>query len=157
MPFALGEEYQHRMSRVITVNSVGTRRQRCRRTIAEALRRLMAKQEVDEEAQDLAALIVFSLREIDAGVQQTVTAWEKRDYYLKADRFLQKWMWLGPAADELEEILRDEAWGRLPAALAGLLSHFSDITINRMVRSQDLWRGCYRRLLESPPGNGSGP
>ena len=145
------------MSRVITLNSVGTQRQRLRRTIAEALRRLMAKQEVDEEATDLAALIVFSLREIDAGVQQTVTAWEKRDYYLKADRFLQKWLWVIPAADELEKILREEAWDRLPAALAGLLSHFSDITINRMVRPETLWRGCYERLLATPPGDGSGP
>lgn len=117
----------------------------------------MAKQEVDEEAKDLAALIVFSLREIEAGVQQTVAAWEKRDYYLKADRFLQKWLWVGPAADELERILRDRVWDGLPAALAGLLSHFSDITVNRMVRPEDLWRGCYRRLLESPPGDGSGP
>jgi len=144
------------MSRVVTADGVGTQRQRLRRTIAEALRRLMAKRELDEEARDLAALIVFSLREIDEGIEQTTAAWEKRDYYIKADRFRQEWLWVAPAADELEKILRQGAWDRLPAALAKLLSHFSDITINRMVRTDRLWDGCYQRLLASPPGNGAG-
>jgi hypothetical protein len=143
------------MSRVVTTDGVGTQRQRLRRTIAEALRRLMAKRELDDEARDLAALIVFSLREIDRGIEQTTSAWEKRDYYLKADRFRMEWLWVAPAADELERILRQEAWDRLPAALASLFPHFSDITINRMVRPAELWHGCYQRLLASPQGNGS--
>ncbi len=143
------------MSRVVTADSVGSQRQRLRRTIAEALRRLMAKRELDEEARDLAALIVFSLREIDAGIEQTTSAWEKRDYYLKADRFRQEWLWVVPAADELEKTLRQGAWDRVPAILAGLLSHFSDITVNRMVRTENLWSGCYERLLANGPAKTS--
>ncbi len=135
------------MSRLVNADSVGSQRQRLRRTIAEALRHLMAKRELDDEARDLAALIVFSLREIDEGIEQTTAAWEKRDYFLKADRFRQEWLWVAPAADELEKLLREEAWDRLPAALARLLGHFSDITINRTVRTASLWSGCYRRLL----------
>ena len=143
------------MSRVVNVDSVGAQRQRLRRTIAEALRRLMAKRDLDEEARDLAALIVFALREIDEGIEQTTAAWEKRDYYLKADRFRQEWLWVAPTADELEKTLRQGAWDRVPAVLAGLLSHFSDITVNRMVRSENLWSGCYERLLASGPGKTS--
>lgn len=135
------------MSRVVNVDSVGTQRQRLRRTIAEALRRLLAKGELDAEAQDLAALIVFSLRAIDQGVEQTVAAWEKRDYYLKADRFQHDWQWVAPAADELERALRQRAWERLPEILARLMPHFADITIARMVRSETLWQGCYGKLI----------
>lgn len=135
------------MSRVVNTDGVGTRRQRLRRTIAEALRHLMAKRELDDEARDLAALIVFCLREIDEGIEQTTAAWEKRDYYLKADRFRQEWLWVAPAADELEKLLRRGAWDQLPAALAKLLSHFSDITISRTVRSEKLWQGCYNKLV----------
>lgn len=144
------------MSRVVTADGVGTQRQRLRRTIAEALRRLMAKSDLDDEARDLAALIVFSLREIDEGIEQTTAAWEKRDYYIKADRFRQEWLWVAPVADELDKILRQGAWDRLPAALAKLFPHFSDITVNRMVRTDHLWDGCYQRLLSRPPGNGAG-
>jgi hypothetical protein len=135
------------MSRVVNTDSVGAQRSRLRRTIAEALRQLMGKPDLDDEARDLAALIVFSLREIDEGIEQTTAAWEKRDYYLKADRFRQEWLWVAPAADELEKVIRQGAWDRLPPALARLLSHFSDITINRMVRTERLWDGCYQRLL----------
>ncbi len=142
------------MSRVVTADSVGSQRQRLRRTVAEALRNLMAKRELDDEARDLAALIVFSLREIDQGIEQTASAWEKRDYYLKADRFRQEWLWVGPAADELEATLRQGAWDRLPEGLARLFPHFADITINRKVRSERLWQGCYERLLAKPSGSG---
>lgn len=141
------EEFPFTMSRVVSVDSVGTQRNRLRRTIAEALRQLMTKAELDDEARDLAALIVFSLREIEQGVEQTVAAWEKRDYYLKADRFAEEWRWVAPAADELEKTLREGAWERLPASLAQLMPHFGDITINRMVRSKTLWEGCYARLI----------
>lgn len=137
------------MSRVVNMDSVGTQRQRHRRTIAEALRHLMGKAELDDEAQDLAALIVFSLREINQGIEQTVTAWEKRDYYLKADRFAQEWQWVTPAADELERVIRRGMWDLLPASLARLMPHFSDITIGRMVRPKTLWHGCYERLMAS--------
>ncbi len=140
------------MSRVVNVDSVGTQRQRHRRTIAEALRRLMSKTELDEEARDLAALIVFSLREIDQGIEQTTAAWEKRDYYLKADRFAQEWQWVTPAADELERVIRQGTWELLPASLARLMPHFSDITIGRMVRSKSLWQGCYERLVAGTAG-----
>ncbi|MGQ9683337.1 MAG: hypothetical protein ACUVX9_12425 [Anaerolineae bacterium] len=135
------------MSRVVNTDGVGTRRQRLRRTIAEALRHLMAKGELDNEARDLAALIVFCLREIDEGIEQTTAAWEKRDYYLKADRFRQEWLWVAPAADELEKLIRQGAWDRLPASLAKLLGHFGDITVNRTVRSEKLWQGCYQKLV----------
>ncbi len=142
------------MSRVVTADGVGTQRQRLRRTIAEALRHLMAKRQLDDEARDLAALIVFALREIDQGIEQTTAAWEKRDYYLKADRFRQEWLWVTAAAHEMESLLRQGAWERLPAALARLFPHFGDITINRMVRPKELWQGCYERLLASAPANG---
>ena len=43
--------------------------------------------------------------------------------------------------------------GPPPAALAKMITHFSDITINRLVRTANLWDGCYLRLLANgPPG-----
>ena len=37
---------------------------------------------IDDDAKDMAATIVYALREIEGGVEQTVTAWEKRDYWM---------------------------------------------------------------------------
>ena len=93
------------MSRVINPNSPGKRRNQLRRTIAEILRHLMRKRELDEEAKDMAAALVFSLRGIAETIEATTGAWEKRDYFLKADRFRRKWEWVMPAAQRLEGVI----------------------------------------------------
>ena len=58
-----------RLTRIIATESVGQQRHKLRRTIAEALRRLATKQTFDQESLDLAALIVFSLRRLEEGVE----------------------------------------------------------------------------------------
>lgn len=146
------------MSRVININSPTKIRNQNRRTIAEILRLLLQKQRVDEEARDMAACIVFALRTIDAGVQQTIAAWEKRGYWMKAERFLREWEWLAESAANLEDVLRHEAWDLLPELLADLFPRFADIQIKSQTRKADTWRGAYARLLAEPetPGPWSG-
>lgn len=135
------------MSRVIATDSVGKRRHQLRRTIAEALRRLATKPTFDEESRDLAALIVFSLRRLEEGVEQTTVAWEKRDYYLKADRFQRQWEWLEDTAYALESALLLGQWETVPEVLATLFPRFADITVVKYTRSSDLWDGAYQRLV----------
>jgi len=135
------------VSRVISTNSVGKERRQLRRTIAEALRRLARKPQFDTESRDLAALIVFCLRRLEDGVEQTIQAWEKRDYYLKADRFERQWEWVDETAYALESALLLGQWDQVPDVLATLFPRFADITIGRFTRSADVWEGCYDRLV----------
>jgi hypothetical protein len=86
------------MSRIINTDSTGKQRNQHRRTIAEMLHQLMQKSnagEMDQEVQDMLATIVFSLREIDEGIEQSSQAWEKRDYWMKAEELRQRWSWAG--------------------------------------------------------------
>ncbi|MHB9034093.1 MAG: hypothetical protein ACYC6L_13725 [Anaerolineae bacterium] len=137
------------MSRIVNISNPGKLRDQNRRTIAEALRLLMYKRTIDEEARDLAATIVFSLREIHKTIEVTTTAWEDRDYYLKADRFRLDWEWVKPAADRLQEVILKGRWAELPEVLAQLLPKFADISIAKMTRTKDTWESAYQRLLES--------
>ena len=140
------------MSRVVNLESTGKRRNQLRRTIAELLRHLSRKPGLDEEAQDMLALLVFSLYEIDAGIEQSAEAWEKRNYWVKAEELRQRWRWVSRSADQLRELLLNGDSAQVPAAIAPLLPHFSDLRINRTMRKPALWRGCYQRLLrESGP------
>jgi len=139
------------MSRVIAVEKVGQERHRLRRTIAEALRHMIRRPAFDEESQDLAALIVFSLRRLEQGVEQTAAAWEKRNYYLKADRFRREWEWVEETAFALETALLLSQWDRVPPILATLIPRFSDITIAKYTCSPDVWQGCYQRLIHREP------
>ena len=135
------------MSRLINGTNPGTERNQLRRTVAEALRHLMGKKQIDEESKDLVALIVYSLRGISEGIEQSARAWEKRDYFVKADKFRMDWAWAEKYANKLEVIMRGELWTELPLALAELAAKFSDITITKFVRTDALWRGRYRQLM----------
>lgn len=140
------------MSRVINTDNPAKKRNANRRTIAELLRRLSQKANMDEDAKDMAATIVFALREIDEGVEQTVAAWEKRDYWMKAERFMREWDWTGEMAANMEDVLRNQAWDLLPELLADLFPRFADIQIKTMTRKQDTWQGAYKLLLSQPEG-----
>jgi hypothetical protein len=136
------------MSRVISTDGPGKTRDQLRRTVAEALRRLSQKPQLDDEAKDLAALIVFCMHGIADTVDQTVTAWEKRDYWMKAERFREEWRWVEPVADELSAVIYGSQWDQLPSALAQLMPHFADIRIKKMTRQPRLWQGAYERLVQ---------
>jgi len=138
------------MSRIISTEGPGKIRNQHRRTIAEALRRLSQKSQLDDEAKDLAAIIVFSMHAIADTVDQTIDAWERRNYYLKAERFREKWRWLEPITDELSAVVGGSSegrWDQLPALLARLTPHFADIKIRQMTRKPVLWQGAYEKFM----------
>jgi len=135
------------MSRIISTERPGKIRDQHRRTIAEALRRLSQKPQLDGEAKDLAALIVFCLHGMADTVDQTVAAWEKRDYWMKAERFREEWRWLEPATDELSAVIYKGQWDQLPVVLAGLMPHFTDVKIKQMTRKPTLWQGAYEKFM----------
>ena len=136
------------MSRIINTNDPGKLRNAARRTIAEILRHLMFKRTLDEETMDMCAALVFALREIAASIDVTVEAWEKRNYFLKADRFRLEWEWAGPAAERLQTIVMLGRWEELPAQLAALAPRFKDIRIAKMTRDASVWKSSYALLLK---------
>ena len=140
------------MSRVITIDAPGKIRNQHRRTIAEALRRLSQKPQLDDEAKDLTALIVFSLHGIADTVERAIDAWEKRDYFLKAERYREQWRWLEPLTDELSAIVGgngEDRWEELPTVLARLMPHFADVRVKQMTRKPTLWQGAYERFRQA--------
>ena len=139
------------MSRVINLNSPGKIRSQMMRTAAEVIRRLSQKTTVDSEVRDMSAMLVYCFRQINAGIDESVGAWEKRDYWVKAERFRSSWLWVGKAADDLESIIRDETWEELPGTLVGVLPYFEDIKIARFTRNPSLWDGAYDRLMKEEP------
>ncbi|VAW43120.1 hypothetical protein MNBD_CHLOROFLEXI01-1435 [hydrothermal vent metagenome] len=139
------------MSRIIHVNSPTKIRNRNRRSIAEMLRKLMQKPEIDAEAKDMAAMITLLLWEIADGVEQSAQAWEKRDYWMKAERFMRDWEWSPKIGADLEDVIRNEAWDLVPELMADLYPHFGDIQIKSMTRKATLWQGAHKKLLSEPP------
>ncbi len=138
------------MSRIVnTGGTPASQRNALRRTIAEVLRRLAAKRDIDDEAREMLAFIVVALRGIYTNIDQSANAWEKRDYYLKADQFRREWNWVPGAADRLHGILRDERWADLPMELAQLAPRFADVRVVQFTKPATLWAGAFQRLNQS--------
>ncbi len=136
------------MSRIVKIDSPGKVRNQLMRTAAELIRHLGQKTTVDDEARDMAALLVYCLRQIDAGVEESARAWEKRDYWIKAEQFRARWHWAGKASRDLDRIVRSDSWEELPPVLVKVLPHFEEIKIAKFTRKDNLWEGTYKRLLK---------
>jgi len=135
------------MSRIInTAGSPQTQRNRLRRTIAEALNLLMRKNDFDTESKDLTATIVLSLRGIEATVDQTTEAWEKRDYYMKAEEFRRDWSWVAPMERMIRTALLEGQVSSLPPLFIQLIARFQDITITKQTRDSSVWEGTFKQL-----------
>jgi hypothetical protein len=144
------------MSRVINTDGPGKKRNFHMRTAAELLRRLSQKSEIDDDARDMLAELVFTLREIDQGIDDSARAWEKRDYWMKAEEFRQKWGWAGRMADDVYSILISSDWARLPVLMTKLLPYFADIKITKYMRKESMWLGSYERLMSERSQNERG-
>lgn len=136
------------MSRVVNPNNPGKVRNQLMRTAAELLRHLSQKKELDDDAKDMAAMLVFCLREIDDGIEASAIAWERRDYWVKAEQLRQRWVWAGNASARLENVIRNESWDTLPGIMVNLFEHFADIKITKLTRDPAEWQGAYQRLVD---------
>lgn len=136
------------MGRVIHTASTGKQRNQLRRTIAEILRRLSQKTSVDDETKDMVATIVFCLRGIDDGIDSSARAWEKRDYWMKAEGLRKEWLWVSSHVDSLTDMMHSDNWDDLPMMLVKLLPYFSDINIAKFTRNPDVWEGAYDQLMD---------
>ena len=136
------------MGRVVNTNNPGKIRNQLRRTGAEILRQLSQKSAIDEESKDMISHLVFCLREIDDGIEASAEAWEKRDYWIKAEQLRQRWAWTGSAAARLERIVRQDDWELLPTVMVELFERFADVKVTKFTRKPDEWSGAYARLLD---------
>ena len=139
------------MGRVINTDSTGKQRNQTMRTVAEILRRLSQKQVVDDEVRNMTAMLVYCFRDIEAGIDQSATAWEKRDYWVKSEELRQRWMWVGDMADQLRNMIYINDWTLLPTMMLKLLPRVADIKITKMTRDVSLWDGVYDKLMQEKP------
>lgn len=136
------------MSRLIKTDTVGKDRTRLTKSIALAVRELARQNEVTAEARDLAAFIAFALRAIAAGIDESVAAWEKRGYWVKADRFRMEWLWSGQYAKKMKEAVLADDWGTIAMLLPQIAQKLGKVQVAQNHRLGTPWKGAYKRLKE---------
>ena len=136
------------MSRLVKTDGVGKQRNRLLKGVVLALRELATRSKVEDETRDLVAFIALALNEIHATIDVTCVAWEKRDYWLKADQFRREWAWAGRSAEKLERVVLGDEWQNLGPLIPELAKHLEKVTLPKRNTLGTPWLGAYAELRE---------
>jgi len=134
------------MSRIINLESAGKERTRLTRAIVLAVRELARQNGPSAESRDLAAYIALSLRAIADTIDVSVAAWEKRGYWVKADRFRMDWLWAGQFAEKIRLALLNENWGTVAALVARSAQKMNKVSVGENNRLGKPWAGAWQEL-----------
>jgi hypothetical protein len=134
------------LSRVVNPDGVGKQRDRLLKGVALALRQLATRSTVDDETRDLVAFMALALNEIHANIDTTCQAWEKRDYWLKADQFRRDWAWAGKTADKLERVVLGDQWQTLGELVPVLAKNLEKVTLPKRNTLGTPWVGSFAQL-----------
>lgn len=136
------------MSRVINPDSAGKERKYLTRAVVLALRELMLQPEPNEKSKDLAAFISIALKAIFDTVDQSVAAWEKRGYWIKADRFRMEWDWALKTSEAMRNAVLKDDWGGVAENAAITAQKLMNTQVPVRHRLGTPWVGSWKKLVE---------
>lgn len=135
------------MSRVINVDSAGKQRIRLSKAIVLALRELAHQTDTGPETRDMAAFIAVALEAVARGIDSSVAAWEKRGYWVKADKFRMEWAWAGPLSEKMRAAIAADDWASVAILAAQVGQKLGKIQIAANHRIGRPWTGAYERMI----------
>jgi len=107
----------------------------------------MRQPEPNGLTKDLTAYVVLALNEISGNIDTSVEAWEKRGYWVKADRFRLEWEWSGKLGNELKTALTKEDWGTIAGCAVKIGQKLNKVTVAEHHRFGTPWVGAYSKLF----------
>ena len=131
---------------MINPDSAGKERTRLTKAIVLAVRELAKQPAVTAETKDLAAFIALALQSIADGIDVSVAAWEKRGYWVKADRFRMDWLWAGQTAERIRNAILSDDWPTVAMQSAQVAQKFNKIVVSENHRLGKPWIGAFQQL-----------
>ncbi|HEU0294148.1 MAG TPA: hypothetical protein VFR47_15515 [Anaerolineales bacterium] len=138
------------MSRLINPDSAGKDRTRLSKAIVLSIRELAKQRDVTSETKDLAAFIALALQNISEGIDTSVVAWEKRGYWVKADRFRMEWIWTGQYAEKMKNAVLQDDWATIAMLMPQIAQKFGKVVVSDNHRLGKPWVGAYGQLGSGP-------
>jgi hypothetical protein len=117
------------LSRIINPDSAGKRRNRLTKAIVLAVRELALQTGPGTESRDLAAFIALALDIVAGTIDISVAAWEKRGYWVKADKFRMDWVWAGQLAEKMRLAVLADDWTGVTQVAAQIAGRLNRITV----------------------------
>ncbi len=135
------------MGRLIRTTSAGKERALLEKGVVIALRELVAQANFEQTTYDLIAYIALSLIAIGETVDKSVAAWEKRGYWIKADRYRMEWNWAVRSGSELQNALLKEDWSEAARISALVTQKLSHVKVSQKHRLGKPWIGAWEKLV----------
>ena len=129
-----------------TTENGTTLRNRLMKSIVLAIRTLMQQGSPDKRSLDMAAYIVLALGKIDETINTAAVAWEKRDYWVKADQFRQEWAWIDPSQTRLKAAVLAQNWAEIGTEVVLVGQHLSKVQIAEKNRIGEPLGGAWEAL-----------
>jgi hypothetical protein len=134
------------LGRVINPETAGKERTRLTKAVVVAIRELMRQSQPDDNTRDLAAFISLALDAIAGTIDSSVEAWEKRGYWVKADRFRMDWVWSSRLAGNMRMAVLKEDWLKVAQTAAQVAERLNGIHIPEHHRMGTPWVGAYQKM-----------
>jgi hypothetical protein len=135
------------LGRLIKTGSASKDRILLEKGIILAIRELAVQTGMDSNTRDLLAYIALSLKAMSETIDESVAAWEKRGYWIKADHYRMEWNWTTSWGEEMKQAILKEDWGIVAKITAQVTQKLSTVKIAQKNRLGTPWTGSYKRLI----------
>jgi hypothetical protein len=135
------------LGRIIKTGSAGKDRLLLEKGIVVAIRELVKQTDMDKTTYDLVAYIALSLLGIGNTIDDSVAAWEKRGYWVKADRYRMEWNWTSNIGERLLNDLQKGDWENVAKLIAQITQKMSNVKVSQRNRLGSPWIGAWDRLI----------
>jgi hypothetical protein len=137
------------LSRIIKTESAGKDRNRLSKEIVLAIRELIKQTSPDDTSRNLAAFIALALEEIAQTIDLSVAAWEKRGYWVKADRFRMEWNWAQHQGAAMRLALQQEDWANVAMVAVQVAQKLKTVQIATHHRLGTPWVGAWGKFIKA--------
>ncbi len=131
---------------IINPESAGKERTQLTKGVVLAIRELAKQTDTGAESRDMAAFISVALAQISAGIDVSVAAWEKRGYWVKADRFRMEWLWTGLYADKMKAAVLEDDWAAVAMTMTQVAQKLAKVEVPAGHRLGRPWVGAWKQL-----------
>ena len=135
------------MSRIINSDSAGKERTQLTKGIVLAICELAKQTDRGPESRDLAAFIALALAQIADGIDVSVAAWEKRGYWVKADRFRMDWLWTASYAEKMKTAVLGDDWATVAITMTQVAQKLAKVQVPAGHRLGRPWMGAYKEIV----------
>jgi hypothetical protein len=97
---------------------------------------------------DVAAYISISLTDIFNTIDISVTAWEKKGYWVKADKFRMDWLWTINYSEKLRDAICLVSEERIPPILNYINRKLINLNVRPISLPDNFWQGYREKITK---------